>query len=54
MTEEERDWLNELLEIEEGLSSREVDFIESLSHRQTSELSGRQHDWLKRLYEQHC
>jgi hypothetical protein len=55
MTQEEQDWLKDLLDIEEGLRSRDCDWIEALSHRNKNrKLLPHEHERLAALHEQHC
>lgn len=54
MTDDEREMLHDLLELDHGLSPREVDFIEDLSHRQERGLTDKQWMWLRKLWEKHC
>lgn len=53
MTEHEAYMLNALLELEDGLTDWEVEFIESLSN-QNRPLSQKQHDKLESIYERLC
>lgn len=53
MSDQEIEWLDALLDLEEGLTDWEVDFIESLSKRKDRDLTDRQHGCLRQLYEKH-
>jgi len=50
MNDDERDMVNELLEVEDGLTAWEVEFIEQLSHSLSEPLSERQHDKLEECW----
>lgn len=41
MTSQEREWLNSLLALDDGLSDWELDFIMDLEHKNPAQLSGR-------------
>ena len=49
MTTEEREWLNSLLALDDGLNNWELDFITDLERKNPTQLSGPQHDKLKSL-----
>lgn len=52
MTDDEEMMLDELLDADEGLSGSEVDFIDDLDRRwRERELSEKQQDWLKRIWD---
>jgi len=42
--------LDELLEVEEGLSNREIDFLDSLNNEWRGRMSGKQADWLEKIW----
>lgn len=46
MTPEEKSILDDLLEVEVGMSGREIDFIKSMDEHRDREITERQHDWL--------
>jgi len=48
------DMLDDLLEVESGLSKWELDFIESLDDRRGDDLTDRQQDKLEELWLDHC
>lgn len=52
MNDEELQMLDDLLDKDEGLGSKEIDFIENLSKNyQNRSLSERQHDWLVNIWD---
>lgn len=54
MTTEELYWLDQLLDVDEGLSPWELTFIESLDEKRHFRLSVKQHEILEKLYERLC
>jgi hypothetical protein len=51
----EDEMLQELLDLEEGLTPWELEFIENLSHREKPmNLSEKQREKLVKLWERHC
>lgn len=54
MTEDQLKKLDELLELEDGLSDWEVGFIENLSTQRSNALSDRQADKLQQIWERLC
>jgi hypothetical protein len=47
--------VQELCDLEEGLSERELEFVEQLSHLpRTTQLSKAQREWLDALHERLC
>ncbi len=53
MSDQEAQWLNALLELEDGLSEWELEFVESISNMQRP-LTDKQHDKLEAIYEKLC
>ncbi len=49
MTAQEREWLNSLLAVDDGLSEWELNFITDIERKNPAQLSGPQHDKLKGL-----
>lgn len=55
MEAREKLMIKELCEVEEGLTDREVEFIEDMSKRDSRyEVSERQLKWLEDLWKKHC
>lgn len=52
MTQEETKWLNNLLNVEDGLTEWEMEFIDSLYRQRMEQLSEKQHKILKRIYDE--
>jgi hypothetical protein len=51
MTSEQQQMVDELCELESGLSGREIDFIDDLaSNYEERELSEKQSDWLESIH----
>jgi hypothetical protein len=48
-TEELREMVKELLDVDEGLSSKEIDFLESLNNWEGN-FTVRQGEWIERIY----
>lgn len=53
MTEEQESILDDLLEVESGLSLAAVEFIEDLDENRHWDLTPKQDAWLEALAEQH-
>lgn len=53
MTKDQESVLDDLLEVESGLSGAAMDFIESLDGKRDQELSEKQWDWLEDLGERY-
>ena len=53
MTADQLSLVEDLLQVEGGLSARAMDFIESLEGQPRLVLSPKQTDWLEKLGEQH-
>ncbi len=49
MTSQERQWLESLLALDDGLTDWELDFISAIERKNPAQLSERQHDKLKSL-----
>lgn len=54
MTDDQLRKLDELLDVEDGLSPREVEFIESLNHQRGRDLTARQEKWLDDIFGRVC
>lgn len=46
--------IKDLCELEDGLTSWEVQFVEDISHRTTINLSDKQVEKIRDLHEEHC
>jgi len=56
-TDDDTGMLQDLLDLEEGMSPRELEFIEDLSHQVFDldwEITDNQRDWLKRIWKRLC
>lgn len=53
MDQESLEMLEALLEVDDGMTDWEVDFVESLSHQKDRDLSKKQKDCLERIYNEH-
>lgn len=54
MSSEHQNMLDQLLDVESGLSDREVEFIDSLDKKRQYPLSQKQAAWLEAIYERMC
>ena len=59
MTSEERNMLDDLLAVEDGIDATSVEFLEDIDRRDEKaggeyDLSDKQEAWLRSLYERHC
>lgn len=53
MTDSEPNTLDDLLEVDEGLRAKDIEFLESLDKKRHFDLSPKQLKWLQDLEERH-
>lgn len=54
MSDEDQTKLDSLLDVESGLSDREIEFLDSIDKKRDRPLTEKQANWLDSIYERLC